>query len=142
MTQEMKNILLPSLSLDGWVGSTAEKSDYLLSHFFLSEKSQTALYTGHVASLPGIIQQYKGDMIGVSEAVRATLYKYFSRYFYDVTSECTYETESADSSKVALKIFVSFTDSTGHSYTLGRLATLVNSKIEKIVQYNNTGVLS
>ena len=138
---ELKNVLLPSLSLDGWVGSTAEKSDYLLSHFFLSEKSQTALYPGKVSSLPAIIQEYKNDMIGVTNAVRETLLVYFSRYFYDVVSECEYQEEPEDSSRVSLKIFVSFMDNNGQVYNLGRLATIMNSKIEKIANYNNHGIV-
>ena len=53
----MQPSILPSLSTDGWVFATAEKADYLISHFFVAEYSQTQLYVSHVSSFPKIIQQ-------------------------------------------------------------------------------------
>jgi len=55
----MNTILVPSLSQDGWTSSTKEKLDYLMSHFFVADKSQTALYAEEVSSFPYLVQNNK-----------------------------------------------------------------------------------
>lgn len=81
----MENVLLPSLSQDGWVSSTKEKLDYLMSHFFLSDYSQTSIYSKYVASLSYILQANQNKMIDTKNAVTTTLTDYLSRYkFTDV----------------------------------------------------------
>jgi len=135
----VKTILVPTLSLDGWVGSTAMKADYLISDFFLSEKSQTAFYGNEVASLPWIIQNYQGDVQKTTQAVRETLSTYFSRYFKDVTIDVSYAQDPPNSSEVKIKLYVSFLDDNGKEHTLTRLIDVLDAKIQKITNLNNNG---
>jgi hypothetical protein len=129
---------LPALSEDGWVTSTAEKADYLISHFFVSEYSQTLLYPGNVASFPWIIQKNQGNMLKTADDMKETLNRYFSRYFKTVSVDVKYVEEKENSSRVSLEIYISFTDHEDKEYTLSRLAQVVNTKIDKIIKLNNT----
>lgn len=134
----MQPSILPSLSTDGWVFATAEKADYLISHFFVAEYSQTQLYVSHVSSFPKIIQQNQGDMRNTAIDLRETLDKYFSRYFSDVQVEVTYKEVPEKSGKVQLDLFVSFVDHENKRFVLSRLVEVNNTKIEKILKINNT----
>lgn len=136
----MKDIrFVPTLSLDGWVGSTQEAADYLFSHFFLSEVSQTECYPTYVTSFPELIERNNGDMSKTRSDTEAALRFYFSNYFYDVETECTIEDVTPGSSNTAIRIFVEFKDANGNTFNLARLGTIENSKIVQIVDLNNTG---
>ena len=135
-------IPVPTLSLDGWVKSTAEKADYIISHFFESQYSQTALYPGKVSSLQYLIQQNQSDMTKTSVSIREELKKLFTNYFGNATAEVTYKSETPNSSRVSLSIYVSFKDSNGKEFVLSKVVEIMNSKIQKIVTINNTGPAS
>jgi hypothetical protein len=136
----MSNIIpVPSLSLDGWVTATASKADYLISHFFLADKSQSQLYKSEVSSLQYIIQANGGDMVKTSVELRTALVAYFARYFGPATVDTSFVQDSANSSKVTISIYVSFTDPDGHEFVLARLVDLLDSKIQKITDLNNNG---
>ena len=135
-----ENLYLPTLSEEGWVQSSAEQADYLLSHFFASEYSQTHLYQGNVASFQWILQNGQGDMVKTTNEIKTTLSFYFAKYFTGVDAECTYKEETPNSSKIVISIFMTFTDAAGKTYSLGKALDIVNSKISKIININNTGI--
>ena len=132
-------IPVPTLSLDGWVFSTVSKADYLIAHFLEAEKSQTHLYGLQVSSLQWIIQQKQGNVSDACILIRDTLGKYFSNYFTDVQIDTSFKEKSLNSNLVVITISVSFTDSTGQEFLLSRLVDLLDSKVQKIQQLNNTG---
>lgn len=133
----MQEFVMPALSPDGWVTSTVEKSDYLISHFCLAEYSQTHIYPGHVASLAWIIQSTQGDVRDAAELTESTLRTYFGRYFKNVVCEVTHETEKDNAMKCRLNIYLAYVDADGREYNLARLVEVVDSKIVKIVKLNN-----
>lgn len=135
-----ENYLLPSLSQEGWVQSTAEQADYLLSHFFTSLYSQTHLYNSNVASFQWIIQDAQGDMEKTSGKIKSVLSIYFGRYFDNVDVQASYEQLPVDTSQVNITIYVSFTDKLGKDFVLGKTIEMLNSKISKIIAINNLGV--
>lgn len=128
---------VPSLSTDGWVRSTPMKCDYLISHFFLSERSRTYLYKDQISSLPWILQNNKDDINAITEQTQNTLEKYFGRYFPEVVVQVKHKLE--DAGKYALMIYVSVVDHEGKEFSLGRLANVVNSKMIKVADLNNYG---
>lgn len=132
-------IPVPTLSLDGWVKSTAEKADYLISHFYLSERSQTFLYLREVASMQWIVQETQGDPSSTCKLLREEISKYFGRYFTNVTVDATFSHDPPNSGKIAIRFFVSFTDNFDKEFILSRLVNILNSKIETISKINNTG---
>lgn len=132
-------IPVPTLSYSGWVKSTAEKADYIFSHFYLSERSQTYIYRDKVSSLQWIIQNKQGDMTGTCQLIRETLGSYFGRYFKNVSIEVTFKEDPPNSGKVAIRMFIALIDDEGIEFNLTRIAELENSKFQKIQKLNNDG---
>lgn len=130
-------IYFPSLSEDGWVTNSLLQADYLFSHFFVAEYSQTQLYLGQVASLPWIIQKGNNNMPETVRIMQNTLATYFGRYYQDVVVEVTEKTKGDPSSKAELLIYVRFIDHTGEEVVLGKLAELVDLKVNKIISISN-----
>lgn len=131
---------VPTLSEDGWVGAdtnSALKADYLLSHFFLSEYSQTHFFAGEVASLPWILQNNQNDMSGTVSACRQTLEKYLKRYYSNVDVEVTQEAESGSTTRVALRFYIAATDQDGKVFNFARLVNVLDAKILQITALNN-----
>lgn len=132
-----ENFHLPTLSPEGWVQSTAEQADYLISHFFASEYSQSHLYNSNVSSFQYIIQNAQGDMSRTVSELKSTLSFYYGRYFDNVIVEANYEQLPLDSSKVNITLYISFNDKSGKEFILGKTLELINSKISKIININN-----
>lgn len=133
------NIAVPSLSSAGFVQSTVEKCDLLLSHFFLSEYSQSQLHYGQVSSLPWLIHKYQNNMSGLTQGTRQTLETYFGRYFPKAEVEVVYDDLQDTTTVVTLKIFIQVTDYQGQVFAVANLVEVIDSKINKIVRLNNTG---
>ncbi len=129
--------VIPSLSQDGWVDSSLKLADYLLSHFFLSDYSQTYLYEGNVSSLPWIIQHTQNNMTETTSLTQSTLSNYFKRYFDVVTVQVVEVPNDKDPSFAQISIYLSFTDSVGITYKIDKIIDIVNSKIHKIIALNN-----
>lgn len=132
-----KPILFPSLDQQGWVSSSSSIADFIFSHFFVSDYSQTQLYLGEVTSFPWILVQNQNDMIQAASATRVALSRYFSRYFNNVAVEVSQGPDPTNPSKVQFTIYVSFTDGEGKDYVLGKLLEVMESKISKVININN-----
>lgn len=133
---------VPTLSLrGGWVVSIAEKCDVLLAHFYEAQKSQTALYGDNVASLQYLIEEHGNNVPALCEQMRATLGRYFGRHFDNVSFNVT-EATVADipADRIQLNINGTVTED-GEDFSFGRLLLLHNSKFERVLAYNNEGVL-
>lgn len=128
---------LPSLSVDGWVNSSIKTADYLFSHIFLSDYSQTYLYTGFVTSLAWIIQATEGNMAETIRLTQLQLGEYFTRYFNNVVVEVTEVENIENPSKGQISIYLRFTDTENKEYVLGKLLTIIDSKITEVVNINN-----
>lgn len=130
----MTKFVVPALSADGWVQSSKERADYLLSHFYLSDYSQTHLYSGNVASMSYIFATYGNDTYMLTTQLQKTLQDYFIRYnFTNVIVDITITEESPDSNKHNLKIFMGFTDEQGQDITMENVLSIINGKFSKVV---------
>lgn len=130
---------VPTLSQDGWVTDPNLKGDYLLSHFFLSEFSQTQLYIGNVASLPYLIQKNQGNNNSLQSDAEETLRNYFSRYFTQVDVQVIINQDTTNVNKSQFNFYVSYNDSFGQRLSLGKAVDTVNSTITNIIDINNNG---
>ncbi len=130
---------VPSLSEDGWVNSPELMGDYLLSHFFVSDYSQTQIYLGTVSSLPYIVQQYQDDLSGLLPVVQSALSSYLSKYFVNVIVEVNAAPNPTGSSQVGFSIYVSYQGADGNTYYLNKIIETMNSKISGIININNNG---
>ena len=128
---------MPSMSTDGWVTDSVQIADYLMSHFFLSEFSQTALYPKQVSSLPYLIEIYKKSPKATADAIQKTLVIYFSRYFNNVVVQCQNRDDPSDDRKAIVDIFIEYVDSDGKLYSFAKAAEMIEGKFNKIVEINN-----
>lgn len=129
----------PSLSEDGWVNNSVKIADKLLSDFFISDFSQTYLYSGAVSSFPWIIQNKQGNITETAALVQSTLNVYFSRYFNNVVVESQDQTSADSPSKGQITLYVKFTDDDGIEYVVGKLLEIADMNITKIINLNNNG---
>lgn len=130
---------VPSLSTAGWVRDVASKADLLVSHYFISEYSQSALYRTQITSLPRQVQEFGNDENNLRTAVRTEMENYLARYFDVVQVEVTVDKPvPGDPNRINVILSVLITDQ-GQQYSLGRLISTVNSKIVEIVNINNKG---
>lgn len=132
-------IPVPTLSEDGWASAPTTVGDYLFCHFYLSENSQSYLYLGNITSLPGLIQQFKDDTNGLQLAAQSRLAQYFGRYFSNVSVEAAVTPEAEDSSRYTLELYISYTDEEGKPYVLGKVFSVMNTKIAKVIDANDNG---
>lgn len=129
---------VPTMSSSGFVEDIAEKADRLMSYYFVSESSQSNLYRGQITSLPAQIQQHGHDEVNLVEAVRNELTTYLSRFFdgMDVNVRSDLPNKN-DPNRINLTVNVIVVQD-GKQYSLGRLVSVLNSKIVDIVDINNT----
>jgi hypothetical protein len=130
-------IPVPMLSAAGWVRSPSEKADALISHAYLSDKSQTALYGDNVMSVQQIIERYSHDTTGLAQALRIEFERYFSRFYESASVDITAEDPQDGSGKITLRLYCVVTEG-AKKYSFGKLLLIKNSKIEEIIAINNT----
>lgn len=131
------NIEIPSLSASGWVGDVPEKLDKLLGYFLVSEKSQSFMFDGSIASFPAIIQNNTEQPDRLAGETRSTLVSMLSRYFdgAEVDAEATVpDDERPDLINLVLDIRIMVE---GRQYYAGRELSLINSKVANIAEINN-----
>lgn len=130
---------VPTLSIKGWVTSPAERADFLMSHFYESDKLQSLIYGDNVSSLQWLIEQYGHSIPTLSERLRMTLMDYLGAY-YDAVNIDVVSDDSADNltGRVTLTIKCRVTQD-AQEYSFGKLLTLTNSKFDKIIDFNNNG---
>jgi hypothetical protein len=132
-------IPLPSLSTNGWCFSSEKIADYLFSHFFLSDFSQTQIYKDNVSSFSYVIRENSADIRGTCSKLSSVLDSYFSHYFTDVHVEVREVPDNITPSSAEISIYVDFKDSEENTYSLGRILKMNNSIIEKVIKINNYG---
>jgi len=134
----MTTVLVPSLSQDGWTSSTKERLDYLMSHFFVSDKSQTALYGDEVSSFPHLVQSNQNNIPGLKSQTQTALYTYLMRYgFKDVVVDVVITPETTNSSRQILELFMEVTDDAGVTMTLSNMLLFNDTKFAQIIKLNN-----
>ena len=129
--------LYPTLGQDGWVRATVKTADYILSHFFLAEYSQTAEFTGRVSSFPWIMSKNQRDLDGLKRDTREALAREFGYQFDNVIVEVTESPEPDSVNLHSLTIFLEFTDMTGKVHNLSRMVRHNLDKVTEIIDLNN-----
>lgn len=137
-------VAVPTLSSNGWVRAPADKADYLLAHFYESDKRQTYLYGENVTNLQWLIEQYGHDIILVCQEVRRAVQLYLSRYYDTADVQVTSDTEPGyttvpnDTSFVRLRMVCTVTEE-GKEYSIAKLIEISDGKFKKVVNLVNQG---
>lgn len=124
------NATIPALSIDGWVGSPVKAADYLFSHIFLSDFSQTYLYHGNVSSVAYIMHKNQSSITNLARELTNLLKNYFERYFDTVN--CEVVDSSGDGFTGSVTVTLEFMDE-GVIYTLNKVIEYTDSKVKKII---------
>lgn len=134
----MSDIPVPTLSTRGFVYDSKNKIDDLLSHFFLAENLQTALYVGRVASLPKLMQASAGDARLFISSTKQMLESYLERYYVKANVTVVSETdlESDPRVRIAVRISLELTEAEG-TKTFERLLVSEGGRFASLVAMNN-----
>ena len=130
---------LPSLSESGWITSSLQKADFIFSHFFESNFSQTEIYKGHVSSFAYLLATYHNDNDRLVNEMQSVLTNYFGRYFNSVDCEVKWTTNAINSSIVELTLYLTFVDAEGKEYNLSKIISTSGNKIISVLNSNNYG---
>ena len=128
------NATVPSLSIDGWVNTPLRSADYLFSHLFLSDYSQTYIYYTNVKSIPYLVYKNQDSIPDLITGVKNMLDTYFGQYYDQVNSEVT--ANQPDGTSVTLNIFLELIDD-NVTYTLSKVIEFSESKVKQIIDVNN-----
>lgn len=130
---------LPSLDTDGWVKTSVKVADYLISHFFLSDYSQTSMFPGNVASFAWILQRYQSDLTRIQTETQDTLTSYFSKYFKEVEVQVTELDNPESINDHHLSLYLTFVDEAGVKHNLSRMIKYTGMKVTEIIAVINEG---
>lgn len=129
--------LFPTLDTDGWVKTAEKTADYLLTHFFLSEISQTHHFPDDVASFPWLLAKHQNNPSGLISEAKDVLSRYFQKFFDNVEIELTSEEQQGSINIVNLKLFLIFTDMDGIQHNVARLIKYNGLKVSEIIAVIN-----
>ena len=129
--------LFPTVSTDGWVNSPVKTADYMLSHFFLSDFSQTFSFPDKVRSFSNILYETQGDPSQFTLRLRENLVSYFSSQFSNVDVEVILKDDPTSNNKKYFTLFLEFSDTTGEVHNLSRMLEQDGTKISNIIAINN-----
>jgi len=92
----MEKYVLPSLSVDGWVGNKNAQMGKLFEHFLASEYSQSNTFYGNISSLKYLIATYD-DIHVLATEIEKALDKLYINYYDSVTVSVTVDDTTSDS---------------------------------------------
>ena len=128
-------IVVPTLSIEGWLSDARLQASYLMKYFLVSDYSQSNDYQGQVKSLPYYIQRGSGNFFYLQEDIQNALKELFGRHFDDaevgvkiVTSD---DLPEIDKSRFNIDITVIVTKA-GTRFSLGRLLQIINEDISLV----------
>lgn len=134
------NYLLPMLDTDGWLNTPIKVADALLSHFFLSDYSQTAVFPGSVASFAWIVSRYAGDVGQIASQTQSILADYFSTQFNNVDIQvASLQNTTVTINVFELTLYMTFVDGDGVTQNLARIVQYDGLKVTNIIAVVNNG---
>lgn len=130
---------LPTLSADSYVTDTEHMCDYLLSHIYLTNYSQSELFYGDITSIAKIIHDNNNNLSSTINELSKALNTYFTRYFPIAIVEVVQKASNATSGSgmVELELYINVTDSSGMEYNLARLFNINNGKLLSVTKVIN-----
>lgn len=128
-------IVVPTLDASGWLTGVAEKADKLMTYFLICDYSQSNVHQGSIKSLPFLIQKRSNNLFYLREDVSSALVSLFNNYFdkteanVDIDDKTTADKEARFDLRISIIIVHE-----GVRYSLGRLLTIVNTNITKVIE--------
>lgn len=127
--------VIPVLDPKGFVTDLSTKADQAMANLYITQRSQTDAFRGHMVSLADMIKRFGNDARQLVEHVKETLQSYFDRQF----DECTLAVYSKENgSSIDLHIDAILRDG-NEQINLVHAVTYTNSKIKSIIDLQNEG---
>lgn len=128
----------PSLTTLGWVTSLEHKADQVFAYFIASQYSQSVLYHGMISSLPHLLELYGNKPDELRRQVTDALNSFLGKHFQQVDTGVEVLAGN-DAARYKLRIHCTI-DENGKSYSLGRLISILDSKVTQVTVSNQTGI--
>lgn len=130
---------VPTLSLQGWLASPAEKIDRLLMYYFTTHASQTNVFSGSLASLTYQVQQYGHRPEQLREEMIDTLREFLQPYYESVNVDVVItQPEQGNDQRYDIRMDIELVHE-GVRHTAGWLIHTLNSLVENYTRINNYG---
>lgn len=135
--------LLPTFSPAGWVKNPTEQVDYMLSYFFLTQRSQTHFHSNVVTSYQYLIASAM-SMGELKTSLEMRLGDLMKSQFTNVQIEVSITGAFNDKDNSALVIMIScnFEADDGKRYSLSHEIEANGTNVKRINRYNETGQLT
>lgn len=136
-------IPVPTLSEQGYVYSTGDKLDRLLSYYLLSDANQSEIFKDMVVSYQHTVAQYQRQPSVLCGEVKTQLENYLSRYFNVVTVEVNYKdlAEGVNDGPYEVIIDAIVGDTVDDQQRLFKNVRMEDGLLTNIFTYNNHGRL-
>lgn len=129
----------PSLDTVGWIDTPIKAIDAMVSHFFLSDYSQTACFPGGVSSFAWIVENNQGNVQSTISALQIRLHNYLSKQFPEVTCEIGEIKNETSINKKLLSLYLTVTDQSGETFNMSRVIDYTELTMVKIIDTVNRG---
>ena len=120
--------VIPTLSLDGCIATSDIKIVKIFEHFLASEKDQSNIFNGYIASLKYILDEYS-NVNDIEEGITLTLTGIYTRYFDSVDIEVNVDDNDDKESTYNISIDIDVMDEYGNKYSLSRSLENINSEV-------------
>ena len=134
-------IPVPTLSTKGWITSTSEKADFIVTHLFLTNKSQSYIYGQNTFSPQKVYQEHINNLPMLIEVLRYGFETVLSRYFDLVTVSISEKLGTANTSRDGIELFMRCDIvHKGKEYQLGKLIGGDGSMFRILTNVINEGI--
>lgn len=134
--------LLPTFSPAGWVTNPYEKVDYMLSHFFETQRSQTHFHSNAVTSYQFLIADAK-SMGELKTSIEMRFADFLKSQFTNVELEVKIDGAFGDKDNSELTITISCTfEADGKRLSIAHAVDALGTQVKRIYRLNETGILS
>ena len=136
-------IPVPTLSEQGYVYSTGDKLDRLLSYYLLTDANQSEIFKDVVVSYQHLIAQHQHQPNVLCGEVKKQLEQYLSRYFNVATVEVTFKDlkEGTNDGPYEVVIDAIAGDTIDDQQRLYKNVRMEDGILTTVFTYNNTGRL-
>lgn len=133
---------LPTFTPAGWITNPLEIIDFLMAHFFLTQKSQTRFHRQAIASYQALLADAPSNG-QLQSNIETKLGDMIKSQFDNVKIGCAIKPidGNPDNIQQVIEIQCSF-DYQGITYALGHGIELLGTQVKRVFRLNETGALT
>lgn len=122
----------------GFLSNPKEALDLLVTHFFLTNASQTSVYRGSIETAQSILQKYANDVPQAASEMTEAMNRLLRKYFDDASIVIEHRLYDPTTSNSVVQFTISgvITDN-NINYQLNKLVETRNGTFQKFVEINN-----